>query len=156
MMSAESCAEKIVSGIGGFKMGNTDNQLTCMAGEFLTIGKLFKMGLQTSLTFGNAKGIDIFAKNTENEKIYNVQVKSGKSPFRLSKENIKDDYIFVFIVLNEFMENEEYYIVKGSEIINNMDKFYGSQYKNNKSPAQPNISISSLKEYKDNWSEFNK
>ncbi len=36
-----------------------DQQLTGMAGEFLTVGKLFKRGYQVSVTFGNAKGIDV-------------------------------------------------------------------------------------------------
>ena len=67
-------------------MGNNDNQPTGMAGEYLTVGKLFKKGLQTSFTFGNAKEIDILAKNSENGKIYSVQVKSEKAPFRLKRK----------------------------------------------------------------------
>jgi len=136
-------------------MEELDNQKKCMAGEFLTVGKLFKKGLQTTFTFGNAKSIDVFASN-ENGNKYEVQVKSGKPPFQLEKENIKENHIYVFIILNNFMENEEYYIVKGSEILGNISKFYGSQYENNKLPTRANISKNALKEYKDNWEEFEK
>jgi hypothetical protein len=37
-----------------------DSQLSSMAGEFLTAGKLFKKGYQVSLTLGNAKAVDLF------------------------------------------------------------------------------------------------
>ena len=40
-----------------------DQQITGMAGEFLTVGKLFKRGYQASVTFGNAKAIDVFVYN---------------------------------------------------------------------------------------------
>jgi len=136
-------------------MEELDNQKKGMAGEFLTVGKLFKKGLQTSFTFGNAKSIDIFAKQ-ENGNIYEVQVKSGKPPFQLEKENINENHIYVFIILNKFLENEEYYIVRGSEIKNNISKFYGTQYDNNKLPPRPCISKNALEKYKDNWDEFDK
>ena len=47
-----------------------DQQLTGMAGEFLTVGKLFKRGYQASVTFGNAKAIDVLVYNPENDKSY--------------------------------------------------------------------------------------
>ena len=50
-----------------------------MAGEFLTAGKLFKLGLQAAVTLGNAKSIDILAFNPKNEKNYNVQVKTNRA-----------------------------------------------------------------------------
>ena len=40
-----------------------ETQITSMAGEFLTVGKLFKRGYQVSVTLGNAKAIDIFTFN---------------------------------------------------------------------------------------------
>ena len=52
-----------------------DFQITAMAGEFLTAGKLFKRGYQVSVTFGNAKAIDILILNPANEE--NVQ-RSGE------------------------------------------------------------------------------
>ena len=57
-------------------MERIDSQMSGMAGEFLTVGKLFKRGIQASLTLGNAKSIDIFALNPRNGKNFNIQVKS--------------------------------------------------------------------------------
>jgi len=130
-----------------------DTQTKGMACEFLTIGKLFKKGLQTTFTVGNAKSIDIFAQNQKGNK-YAVQVKGATPPFQLGKEDIKENIIYVFIKLNSFLENEEYYIVKGSEILDNIGKFYISQYENNKSPTRPSIGINALKEYEGKWEVF--
>ncbi|GLW61739.1 hypothetical protein Hthe01_20880 [Hydrogenophilus thermoluteolus] len=43
------------------KKRRADGQVTGLAGEFFVAGELLKRGLQTSITFGNAKAIDIFA-----------------------------------------------------------------------------------------------
>ncbi len=134
-----------------------DQQLTGMAGEFLTVGKLFKLGLQASVTFGNAKAIDVLAYNPENNKSYAVQVKTlrKKNCFLLKKENISHDHIFVFIILNDFEQDEAFFVVEGKEILKNLEKFYGSSYKNPDKPSKmPAINYGSLKEYKDNWSVF--
>ncbi|MFL6335847.1 MAG: hypothetical protein ACJ754_21265 [Pyrinomonadaceae bacterium] len=40
-----------------------DGQLSGLAGEFFVAAELLKRGLQTSVTFGNAKAIDLFAHN---------------------------------------------------------------------------------------------
>lgn len=37
-----------------------DHQVVGAAGEFLAAGKLFKRGYQVSVTYGNAKAIDLF------------------------------------------------------------------------------------------------
>jgi len=48
------------------KKRNYDQQLTSMSGEFLTVGKFFKRVYQASVTFGNAKAIDVLVYNPEN------------------------------------------------------------------------------------------
>ena len=72
-----------------------DGQLSIMAGEFLTVGKLFKRGYQASVTFGNAKAIDVFVYNPETNKSFNVQVKTlwQKNCFPIKKESINPDHI---------------------------------------------------------------
>jgi hypothetical protein len=133
---------------------STDKQMTGMAGEFLAVGKLFKKGIQASITFGNAKAIDIIVNNPENEKPYLVQVKTSrkkKKDFRgLKFEDIKDNSIYVFIVLNEFENNEEFFIVRGSVIKRNVEKFYGA------SINKDTVRWGSLTDYQDNWKEFDK
>ena len=135
----------------------SDNQVTGMAGEFLTVGKLFKKRLQVAVTFGNAKAIDIFAFNHKTKKNYNVQVKTSrnKENFFLQENKIEPDHIFVFIILNGFENSEDYFIIKGSEILQNLNKFFGSTYKSEK-PKMSAVRWRSLKDYKDNWNEFDK
>ena len=139
-------------------MNNTDLQLTGMAGEFLTVGKLFKKGLQASVTFGNAKAVDVLAYNPNNNKNYNVQVKTlrKKNCFLIKKENILADHIYVFIILNDFNQNEDFFIVEGSEILKNPDSFFGTSYIREVPSNMPAINYGPLKDYKDNWGLFDK
>lgn len=137
-------------------MSNNDLQLTGMAGEFLTVGKLFKKGLQASVTFGNANNIDVLAYNPRNNKNYNVQVKAlrKKNCFLINKENIVADHIYVFIILNDFDKDEDFHIIKGSDILENPDVFFGSSYKKELPSNMPAINYGPLKDYKDNWDIF--
>lgn len=58
------------------KKKRADGQVTGLAGEFFVAGELLKRGLQTSITFGNAKAIDIFAHSERSGVTYTVQVKA--------------------------------------------------------------------------------
>ena len=92
----------------------TDKQISGMAGEFLTAGKLFKLGLQAAVTLGNAKSVDILAYNPQNTKNYNVQVKTNreKNCFLISKENVFSEQIYVLIssiVITKFYGFKWYY-----------------------------------------------
>ncbi len=137
-------------------MERIDSQVTSMAGEFLAIGKLFKRGLQASLTLGNAKSIDIFAFNPKSQTNFNIQVKSlrKKNCFLIRKEAIVPEHVYIFIVLNNPEEDEDFYIVKGSEILSDINKFFGSSYKREIPSSMPAINHGPLKEYKDNWTLF--
>jgi len=109
------------------KNNTRDQQLTGMAGEFLTVGKLFKRGYQASVTLGNAKAVDVLVYNPETGKSFNVQVKTLRKSncFPLKKENIKQDHIYIFIILHDFDKPEEFFILRGKEILNNINNFYG-------------------------------
>ena len=134
-----------------------DSQLTSMAGEFLTVGKLFKRGYQASVTFGNAKGIDLLVYNPLTDKTFNVQVKTlrHENGFPLKKENIKSEHIYIFIFLHDFSDPEEFFIITGHEILNDVNKFYGSSYKDSSNPSKvPCINYGPLNEHKDNWQVF--
>ena len=138
-------------------MDYIETQLSGMAGEFLTVGKLFKLGLQASVTFGNAKSIDVLAYNQNNDKTYVIQVKTCKQKncFPIKKERINPDHIYVFIILNDFSEKENYYIIKGNVILSDINKYFGSSYKNEIPSSMPAINYGPLKEYEDNWKIFN-
>jgi hypothetical protein len=138
---------------------SVDQQLTGMAGEFLTVGKLFKRGYQASVTFGNAKGIDVLVYNPTIDKSFTVQVKTlrHKNCFQVKKENIKSDHIYVFVLLNNFDDPEEFFILPGREIMNDINKFFGSSYRDPNRPSnRPAINYGPLAPYKDNWELFDK
>jgi len=138
---------------------NQDQQLTGMAGEFLTVGKLFKHGYQASVTFGNAKAIDVLVYNHKNDKSYIVQVKTlrHKNCFLIKRENLKSDHVYVFIILHDFEQPEEFFIITGHEILQNIDKFFGASYRNPEKPSSmPAINYGPLIPYKDNWLIFDK
>ena len=139
-------------------MSNTENQLIGMAGEFLTVGKLFKKGLQAAVTVGNAKAIDILAYNPMNNKNYSVQVKTvkKKNSFLIKEKNINAEHIFVFIILNEVENNEDYFIIKGADILKDVNKFFGATYDKKNPKEMSAINYGPLREYKDNWKEFDK
>jgi hypothetical protein len=131
-----------------------DSQLSGMAGEFLVAGKLFKRQLQVSITLGNAKSIDLFVYNPKTNRTFNVQVKTlrSKNCFPIRKENIKASDIYVFVILNQDGQDEDFFIMHGKTILNNIDHFFGSSYK--KAKSFPAINYGPLKEYKDNWTVF--
>jgi len=141
------------------KKQSRDKQLTGMAGEFLTVGKLFKRGCQASVTFGNAKAIDVLVYNPVNDKSYSVQVKTlrYKNCFLMKKDNLKPDHIYVFILLHDFAQLEEYFIIPGREIMQDIDKFFGASYRNPDKPSNmPAVNYGPLAAYKDNWQVFDK
>lgn len=134
-----------------------EQQTTGMAGEFLTVGKLFKRGYQASVTFGNAKGIDVLVYNPRTERLFSVQVKTlrKRNCFPIKRESLRKNDIYVFIVLHEFEQPEEYFIVPGSEIMNNINKFFGSSYRDpDKLSKMPAINYGPLAHYKDKWEVF--
>lgn len=138
-------------------MAREDNQLTCMAGEFLTVAKLFKRRYQASVTLGNAKSIDVLAYNPVIDKSFPVQVKTLRESncFPIDRKAIKAGHVYVFIVLNDFPEAEEFFIVPGAEILADVNKFFGSSYRNPDKPSSmPAINYGPLKPYKDNWGVF--
>ena len=61
------------------KNKRVDSQITNLAGEFFVAGQLLKRNMQTSITFGNAKAIDIFAYNSDKDVTHTVQVKALRS-----------------------------------------------------------------------------
>ncbi len=135
----------------------TDHQITGMAGEFLTAGKLFKRKYQVSVTFGNAKAIDLFVLNPETDRTFSVQVKTQrrKNNFPMRKEDIHPDCLYIFVRLNSFEDEEEFFIVPGRELLNDIDKFYGSSYLDPDKPSSmPAINYGPLTPYKDKWGIF--
>lgn len=134
-----------------------NGHLTGMAGEFLTLGKLFKRGYQASFTLGNAKAVDLFVYNAETEKQFCVQVKTlrQRNCFLMRKESIKPDHVYVFVILNGWEKAEEFFIVRGRDILENIDNFFGASYRDECKPSNmPAINYGPLAQFKDNWRIF--
>ncbi len=134
-----------------------DGQLSGMAGEFLTLGKLFKRGYQASFTLGNAKAVDLFVYNVRTDKQFSVQVKTlrQRNCFPMKKESIKRDHIYVFVILNNWEKAEEFFIIRGGELLENIDHFFGASYRDPSKPSNmPAINYGPLAPYRDNWQIF--
>lgn len=131
-----------------------DGQTSGLAGEFFVAAELLKRDIQTSITFGNAKAIDLFAYNPISEKSFNVQVKAlrTKNYYPLKLDRIKPKYIYVFVLLNKPGEPVQYFILPGQEIISHPDKFG----KDMNHPTFPGTHPKYLAEYENNWSLFTK
>ena len=128
-----------------------DGQISGLAGEFFVAGELLKRDLQTSVTFGNAKSIDLLTFNARTLRSFTVQVKTVRNstyfPIRLAA--IAKHLVYVFVVLNRPGRAVRYFIVRGSDILRNPDAFRGLQ--DEKFPA---IHRASLEPYEDRWDVF--
>ena len=98
---------------------------THLAGEFLVAGELARRGYPVSITFGNAKSVDIYVETQD--RIQKVDAKAGraKSNWPIGETtHIEEDvyYIFVYLqTLSRIKENvaPEYFVVSGKEILDN-------------------------------------
>ena len=129
-----------------------DGQKSGLAGEFFVAAELLKRGLQTSLTLGNAKSIDLFAINDQCTR-FTIQVRALRSPnyFLIGLERVQDACYYVFVVLNKPDVAPDYYIVPGCDLRSDPSKFgkWFGDYK-----KMPGIHPKDLAEYRNNWKVF--
>jgi hypothetical protein len=130
-----------------------DGQVTGLSGELFVAAELLKRGHQTSITFGNAKAIDLIAVNPKTKCIFTVQVKSvrRKNPWPIAHAKIFREHVYVFVLLNEPGEPVEYFVVPGSKMANEPDLFRLLDY-----PSFPGIGYATLKKlgFENAWSIF--
>ena len=107
------------------KKSRIDGQVTSLAGELFVAAELLKHGLQTSVTFGNAKAIDLFAYHPKTRRNFNIQVKALRKvnyfPIRFS--GIQPEHIYVFVQLNEPGTPVQYFVVPGKVLIEEPARF---------------------------------
>jgi hypothetical protein len=129
-----------------------DGQLSGLAGEFFVAAELLKRGLQTSVTFGNAKAIDLLAHNPAINHTFPVQVKSlrKKNYFPISPDRIKAEYLYVFVLLNKPGEAVQYFIVPGAVLTDEAERF-GKDFQH---PTFPGIHPNRLQEFAEAWHYF--
>ncbi len=131
-----------------------DGQVSGLAGEFFVAAELLKRGLQTSLTFGNAKAIDILAYNPKTERSFTIQVKAlrTKNYFPITYSKVSPNHIYVFVLLNKPGEAVRYFLVPGSVLVAEQERF-GKWFSD---PKFPGINWRTLEEqgFEDAWDVF--
>jgi hypothetical protein len=118
------------------KPKRADGQVTGLAGELFVAAELLKRGLQTSVTFGNAKAIDLFAHNAKTGRTFTVQVKAlrEKNFFLISHGKVEAAHVYVFVLLNKPGQAVQYFVVPGSNLANEPEKF-AKYFKDPKMPG---------------------
>jgi len=100
----------------------TDRNTSHLAGEYLVAGELSRRGYPVSITMGNAKSVDIFVKTSIGISEVDAKALRGKPDWPITKNNIKKDQFYIFVLLrtrNEIIENKSprYFIAKGAELL---------------------------------------
>jgi len=136
----------------GTNSKRADGQLTGLAGEFFVAAELLKRGLQTSVTFGNAKAIDLLAFNPKTRRSFTVQVKALRKPaqFPISHDRVEREHIYVFVLLNSPGVPVQYFIVPGTILADQPARFT-KWFLDRKFPGIP---PSALKDFADAWHVF--
>ena len=134
------------------KKKRADGQVTGLAGELFVAPELLKLGLQTSVTFGNAKAIDLLAYNPETRKTFTVQVKAvrTRNAFPISHERIEDNHTYVFVILNKPDVAVRYFVVPGSLLSTEPERFTKWFI----DPKFPGIPPAALEPFENAWQLF--
>jgi hypothetical protein len=130
-----------------------EKQLTGISGELFVAAELAKRNFQVSLTFGNAKGIDLFATNQITEEVFEVEVKTlRKKPncFTLNTKRLKPKKVFIFVYLNQKGISPDFFIVKGVELLKDIKHFYGSSC----GSTRETVNHGPLQKYKNCWDKL--
>lgn len=129
-----------------------DGQVTGLAGELFVAAELLKRGLQTSITFGNAKAVDLLAFNPATGQTFTVQVKSlrKKNIFPITHARVEARHTYVFTVLNGPGQPVQYYVVPGHVLVNDPARFS----KWFLDPKFPGIPANQLADFTDGWHVF--
>jgi hypothetical protein len=134
------------------KRTRADGQLSALAGELFVAAELLKRELQTSVTFGNAKAIDLLAYNPKINYTFKVQVKTLRKPnyFPLRQSAVNLDHVYVFVLLNKPSEAVRYFVIPGSVLLAIPDSF-GKDFQH---PTFPGIHPKHLKAFEGAWHYF--
>ena len=134
------------------KPSRADGQVTGLAGELFVAAELLKRGLQTSVTFGNAKSIDLLAYNPQTDKAFTVQVKAvrKRNAFPISHARVHAKHTYVFVILNKPGIAVQYFIVPGSVLAGEPERFT----KWFKDPKFPGIPPAALEPFENAWGLF--
>jgi hypothetical protein len=129
-----------------------DGQISALAGELFVAAELLKRGLQTSLTFGNAKAIDLLAYNPQSRRHFTIQVKALRTTtsFPIKPNAVRREHSYVFVLLNKPDEAVKYFIVPGTILAEQQERF-GKDFQHS---TFPGIHPKSLREFEGAWHYF--
>ena len=144
----------ITSTTSAQKKSRVDGQITGLAGELFVAAELLKRGLQTSVTFGNAKSVDLLAYDAQSKLAYAVKVKALRSTnyFLLNHKKVEPTQVYVFVLLNKPGQQVRYFIVPGEDLYSKPEQFSKAFM----APKMPGILPNVLKAlgYEDAWHVF--
>lgn len=134
------------------KKPRADSQISGLAGEFFVAAELLKREIQTSVTFGNAKAVDLFAHNSKTGRSFTVQVKTLRTNnfYPISPDRINRAHVYVFVLLNKPGQPVQYFIVPGSTLVDEPGRF-GRWFTD---PKFSGVRPRDLKEFEGNWRVF--
>jgi len=126
-----------------------------LAGELFVAAELLKRGLQTSITFGNAKAIDLLVHNPAIQHTFTVQVKALRSPnfFLIGHKTVRASDMYVFVLLNKPDTAVRYYVVPGAILAAEPGRF-GKFFLDNKMPGIHTKLLESMPEFVNGWHHF--
>jgi hypothetical protein len=130
------------------KKARVDGTMTGLSGELFVAAELLKRGLQASITFGNAKQIDLFAHNPHSGQSFSIQVKSLRAKNYFPIRTIRPEHVYVFVVLNKPGQAVQYFIVSGKRLLDEPERF---DYKDAKFPG---LHANALAEFESAWNTF--
>ena len=130
-----------------------DSQKSGLSGELSVAAELLKRDYQVSLSFGNAKSVDLFVLNERTQRPLIVQVKAlrAKNYFTLEPRSVKPEHIYAFVLLNKPAEPVEFYITDGTTLLTEKERFFGKGYETSKFNG---IYYKNLLPFKNNWAVF--
>ena len=107
------------------KKERADGQLSALAGEFFVAAELLKRGLQTSITIGNAKAIDLLTYNPTSKRSFTVQVKALRSSnyFLISHRDVGRGHTYAFVLLGSPDDAVRYFLVPGADLRDHPERF---------------------------------
>lgn len=117
------------------------------AGFFLAAGKLLMRNYKVSTKKDLRAPYHLVVKNPKTQKTFEVNIKTSsqkKVPFL--KEKIDSKKIYVFVLLNPDENREEFYLVKGSELLGNL--YYDSSEESGTFYYEP------IKKHMNKWEIF--
>jgi len=94
-----------------------DKNSTHLAGEYFVAAELYRLGYSVGMTIGNAKAIDVLVE--KDGRMIPVQVKAIRDKksvgWPMMKARVRDDVVYVFVLLNQSGTKPDYFIATGAE-----------------------------------------